>query len=590
ISWFTDVTAEDKVDGDISPDVSVDYSGVDFQKEGSYPVVYSVTNSNGKTTNATVNMQITAEAPVIQANDLSAIAGTKPTDISWFTGVTAEDKVDGDISSDVSVDYSGVDFQKEGNYPVTYSVTNSNGKSASTTVNMQITAEAPVIHAKDMAAIAGTKAIDISWFTNVTAQDKVDGDISSDVSVDYSGVDFQKEGNYPVVYSVTNSNGKSASTTVNMQITAEAPVIHAKDMATIAGTKATDISWFTDVTAEDKVDGDISPDVSVDYNGVDFQKEGNYPVVYSVTNSNGKSASTTVNMQITAEAPVIHAKDMAAIAGTKATDISWFTDVTAEDKVDGDISPDVSVDYSSVNFQKEGNYPVVYSVTNSNGKSASTTVNMQITAEAPVIHAKDMATIAGTKATDISWFTDVTAEDKVDGDISPDVSVDYSGVDFQKEGNYPVTYSVTNSNGKSASTTVNMQITAEAPIIQAKDMSALVGTKATEISWFADVTAQDKTDGDISSDATVDYSSVNFQKEGNYPVVYSVTNSNGKSASTTVNMQIIADAPVISDMKEPKLLPKTGDQSHMWTVILGSMLILFSYFIIRRKKKSRTNM
>ncbi|EUJ40691.1 cell wall surface anchor family protein, partial [Listeria rocourtiae FSL F6-920] len=154
---------------------------------------------------------------------------------------------------------------------------------------------------------------------------------------------------------MTNSNGKSASTTVNMQITAEAPVIQAKDMSAIAGAKANDINWFTDVKAEDKVDGDISVEVNVDYSGVNFRKEGNYPVVYSVTNSNGKSASTTVNMQITAEAPVIQAKDMSAIAGAKANDINWFTDVKAEDKVDGDISVEVNVDYSGVNFRKEGN-------------------------------------------------------------------------------------------------------------------------------------------------------------------------------------------------------------------------------------------
>ncbi|WP_149023694.1 immunoglobulin-like domain-containing protein [Listeria rocourtiae] len=163
-------------------------------------------------------------------------------------------------------------------------------------------------------------------------------------------------------------------------------------------------------------------------------------------------------------------------------------------------------------------------------------------------------------------------------------------MNFRKEGNYPVVYSVTNSNGKSASTTVNMQITAEAPVIQAKDMSAVIGTKATEISWFADVTAQDRKDGDLSSNATVDYSNVNFQKAGNYPVTYSVVNSNGKSASTMINMQIIAEAPVISDTEEAKLLPKTGDTNQIWIVILGSILILCSNFIIRRKKKTKTNM
>ncbi|MBC1475952.1 DUF5011 domain-containing protein, partial [Listeria grandensis] len=257
----------------------------------------------------------------------------------------------------------------------------------------------PVIYANDRTITAGTS---FDPLENVTASDIEDGDLTSDIQIISNDVNTKKEGVYSVTYAVTDSDNNTTKKTITVNVNASPPTVKAQDMSAIAGISASEVSWFTNVTAEDKVDGDISSDVSVDYSSVDFQKEGDYPVVYSVTNSNGKSASTTVNMQITAEAPVIQAKDMSAIAGTKASEVSWFTNVTAQDKVDGDISLDVSVDYSSVNFQKEGNYPVVYSVTNSNGKSASTTVNMQITAEAPVIHAKDMATIAGTKPTDIS--------------------------------------------------------------------------------------------------------------------------------------------------------------------------------------------
>ncbi|MBC1606087.1 DUF5011 domain-containing protein, partial [Listeria rocourtiae] len=188
----------------------------------------------------------------------------------------------------------------------------------------------PVIYAKDRTIIAGTS---FDPLENVTASDIEDGDLTSHIQIISNDVNTKKEGVYSVTYAVTDSDNNTTKKTITVNVNATPPTVKAQDMSGIAGISASEVSWFTNVTAEDKVDGDISVKVNVDYSGVNFQKEGDYPVVYSVTNSNGKSASTTVNMQITAEAPVIQAKDMSAIAGAKANDINWFTDVKAEDKV-----------------------------------------------------------------------------------------------------------------------------------------------------------------------------------------------------------------------------------------------------------------
>ncbi|WP_133621237.1 immunoglobulin-like domain-containing protein, partial [Paenilisteria rocourtiae] len=546
VAWYQDVHAADKADGNLSAAVTVDYSAVHFNKEGTYPVVYTVTNSNHKTSSITVTITITADAPTIQAANLDALAGTKATDIAWHQGVLASDKADGDISTDVKVDYSQVHFNKEGNYPVVYTVTNSNKKTTSKTVNMSITAENPVLQAMNLTAIAGINANEIAWYQNTSAEDRVDGDISANISVDYSAVNFQKEGSYPVIYSIKNSNNKTTIKTVNITVTAEKPALQASNLDILAGTKAEDTPWYDSVTALDKVDGDITKDVTVDYSNVQFKKEGSYPVTYTVTNSNGKTTTTTVNVQVTATNPVLEATDLDVIAGTDALDIPWYRGVSAEDLADGDISADITVNYDQVNFKKEGSYPATYSVTNSNGKRTTATINVLVTAEHPVLHANDLAIIAGTKAEDTAWFHNVTAEDKADGNIYDEINIDYSAVDFQREGSYPATYSVTNSNHKTTTQTVTVQVTAENPVIEASDISVLAGATSEDYPWFQNIVATDKVDGDISQLVSVDYSSVDFNKEGNYPVTYTVTNSNNKETSVTINVQVTAENPVIT--------------------------------------------
>lgn len=156
-----------------------------------------MTNSNGKTTTTTINVQVTAENPVLHASDLAIIAGTKEQDFAWFHNVTAEDKADGNINDQIQIDYSSADLNKEGNYPVTYTVTNSNNKTTTQTVNIQVTAENPVIEASNISVLAGSMGEEYPWFQNATATDKVDGDISQHISVDYSQVDFKKRRQLP---------------------------------------------------------------------------------------------------------------------------------------------------------------------------------------------------------------------------------------------------------------------------------------------------------------------------------------------------------------------------------------------------------
>ncbi|TDR50789.1 LPXTG cell wall anchor domain-containing protein, partial [Paenilisteria rocourtiae] len=127
--------------------------------------------------------------------------------------------------------------------------------------------------------------------------------------------------------------------------------------------------------------------------------------------------------------------------------------------------------------------------------------------------------------------------------------------------------------------------------------------------------AQDTVDGDITDKITYDASQADLTTAGNYPVTYSVTNSNNKTTTTTVNLQVIAPQPVPAqpeikqpeikqpepkqpeikqpepqqqEVKQPsikKALPKTGDTFNMLYALLGSAFILIGALLQRRRKQ-----
>ena len=125
-----------------------------------------------------------------------------------LAGVTATDKEDGDLTSQIKVT-GKVDTAKEGNYPLTYSVTDSDGnetiaKRVITVEKKEISNEKPKFFGVNNQTI--TVGENFDPLAGVTATDKEDGDLTSQIKVT-GKVDTAKEGNYPLTYSVTDSDG-----------------------------------------------------------------------------------------------------------------------------------------------------------------------------------------------------------------------------------------------------------------------------------------------------------------------------------------------------------------------------------------------
>ncbi|MBC2259092.1 LPXTG cell wall anchor domain-containing protein [Listeria booriae] len=141
------VTASDTEDGDITSAIEMTANDVNPDVAGVYHVTYSVTDSDGNTTEATYTVTVlTNEKPVIHATDQTLAYGQA---FDPMAGVTAEDFEDGDLTSSIQIIANDVNPLQAGIYHVTYSVTDADGNETQLTITVLVGAQPvdPVIPA-----------------------------------------------------------------------------------------------------------------------------------------------------------------------------------------------------------------------------------------------------------------------------------------------------------------------------------------------------------------------------------------------------------------------------------------------------------
>ncbi|WP_082238886.1 glycosyl hydrolase family 18 protein [Niameybacter massiliensis] len=217
------VTAYDKEDGDLTSQIEVSGS-VDTMTPGEYTLTYTVTDSEGLTTIQTIIVTVEEDVVEPEQNEAPVISGAKDKTIvvgeafNALAGVTAYDKEDGDLTSQIEVS-GNVDTMTPSEYRVTYSVTDNKGLTTIQTIIVTVEEdvvepeqnEAPVISgAKDKTIVVGD-AFDA--LAGVTAYDKEDGDLTSQIEVS-GNVDTMTSGEYRVTYTVTDSKGLTTTKTI----------------------------------------------------------------------------------------------------------------------------------------------------------------------------------------------------------------------------------------------------------------------------------------------------------------------------------------------------------------------------------------
>ncbi|WP_271014092.1 immunoglobulin-like domain-containing protein [Listeria seeligeri] len=511
-----------------SPDTTVTYNDENFDEE-------------------TSTLEATDSSVEITSNEVPTITGETTTTLQPgdtfdpTSTMTASDKEDGDITSNIQVIDNSVDTSKSGTYKVTYEVTDSDNNTAQFTRTVIVT-EAPIITGDIETRLNPNETFDDPMST-IQATDKEDGDLTDQVKITNNNVDISTPGSYEVTYEVTDSDGNKTTFTRTVMVT-EAP--------TIAGNKQTAInpnSTFdpmSTMTAKDREDGDITGDIQVADNPVNTSKSGSYEVTYEVTDSDGNKATFTRTVIVT-EAPAITG-DSETILNPNAT-FDPMNTMIATDKEDGDITGDIQVVDNPVDTSKPGSYEVAYEVTDSDGNKSTFTRTITVT-EPPRISGESETYLSPNATFDP--MNTMTATDKEDGNITSSINVTNNTVDTSKPGNYEVTYEVTDSDGNKASFTRTVVVT-EAPII--------TGDSETQLNLNADfdpmstIQATDKEDSDITNAVKVTNNTVDTSKPGSYFVTYEVIDSDGNISDTFIRTVIVTEAPTISGDSETRLNP-----------------------------------
>ena len=297
---LTGVTASDKEDGDLTSKISVSGS-VNTSKAGDYTLKYTVTDSKGLATTKeriiTVlrilepGQQFYDSSKTYKYGDQVVYKDALYECISWYIPPT-------DDGSPANTKYwKLIRVLPDGSTPTENTAPVINGA-----VNKQI--------------YIGDS---FNPLTGVTASDKEDGDLTSKITVSGT-VDTTKAGTYNLTYSVSDSKGLKATSSVvitvsEKTITNTAPVINGVSNKQI--NIGTSFNPLTGVTASDKEDGDLTSKIVVS-GTVDTTKAGAYDLTYSVTDSKGlittAKATITVVNDTTPEIPT-YSPTKAYVAG-----------------------------------------------------------------------------------------------------------------------------------------------------------------------------------------------------------------------------------------------------------------------------------
>ncbi len=291
------VKAIDVEDGDITDEVVVDQSKVDYNTLGTYDVNFYIKDHSGIVGNEDsidVKLNIINETPTITLDtpkDVHIWDKQSDADLIKLLNVKALDKEDGDLNSKLVIDQSKVDYDTLGTYDVSFSVTDSGGLNASADATINVINDAPQIlgdKSKESPKDVVKTDKELMDLFNIVAMDFEDGDITKDVVVDQSKVNYSVYGDYPVSFTVTDKLGETTilNTTIRIKdLTPELTADKFKDVGLGDFKSDDELKDLFNVKAIDYEEGDLTSKVIVDQSKVNYNKPGKYEVKFYVIDS-----------------------------------------------------------------------------------------------------------------------------------------------------------------------------------------------------------------------------------------------------------------------------------------------------------------
>ncbi|MGI9529769.1 MAG: immunoglobulin-like domain-containing protein [Acidimicrobiia bacterium] len=453
-------------------------------------------------------------------------------------GAIATDNVDGDVTSQITIDTSLVDTASIGSYLVTYRVIDSSGNVASTTrtVNVvDVTAPTITLLGANPVVLAVGDAYDEP---GATATDDVDGLISGRITIDSTAVDTSVPGGYRVTYNVADTAGNQATEEIRavLVVGSGGPVM-ALSGASPQTIAVNDSYVELGADAWDDLDGDLSGSVAIS-GTVTTTVVGVYTMTYDVQDSEGYAAprlTRTVRV-VDTTAPVINligANPIVLAVGGAYSELG----ATAIDDIDGVITADIAIT-GAVNTAIAGTYPVRYNVSDTAGNSATEVIrNVHVTEPGGPLLAllgtsPQMVPLDGTYVE-----AGATAADHEDGDLTTAITIDTSLVNTAAIGTYDVTYSVADLDFNAVVVIRKVAVVDRTPpVLTVAGANPLVGALGDPY-VEPGASALDAVDGSVG--VSINDTAVDTSSPGGYRVTYDAADNAGNAADQQIRTVLV---------------------------------------------------
>ena len=536
-------TASDACSGDLSSAI-VKTGSVNTAAVGSYSLGYSVADAAGHAVSAVRTVQVADTlAPALALNGPGSVALECGSGKYTEAGASASDACSGNLSSKVAISGT-VNTAAVGSYPVSYSVADAAGNTASAvrTVSVSDTL-APSLALVGASAMKLECGVDSFVDSGATATDLCSGDLSSAI-VKTGAVNTAAVGSYSLGYSVADAAGNTVSAVRTVQVADTlAPAL------TLLGASAQALECgsgkYTEAgaTASDACSGDLSSKVAIS-GTVNTAARGAYSLTYSVADAAGNAASAlrTVSVNDT-QAPVVSLLGLPTLKLECGVDSFTNQGATATDLCSGDLTSAI-VTSGTVNTAAVGSYPVTYKATDARARWARPRAPCRWRTPRPRPSCSRAPRAGPGVRRGLYTEAGATAVDACAGDLSSKVAISGT-VNTAARGAYSLTYSVADAAGNTASAlrTVSVNDTL-APVV------SLLGVAAPKLECGVDsfvdagATALDTCSGAL---VPVKTGTVNTAAVGTYPVTYMATDAAGLVGSAVRSVQVAdTKAPALS--------------------------------------------
>ena len=306
-----------------------------------------------------------------------------------------------------------------------------------------------------------------------TASDDKDGDITANIVTVGNTINTSAEGNYTITYDV-NDTAKNKAIQVKRTVHVVAVKVTDTTPPVITLTGASDINVSVGITyvdagatASDDKDGDITANIVTVGNTINTSAEGNHTITYNVNDAAGNLAVLVVRQIHVVAATVVDTTipvitltggDVDVVVGTAYIDAG----ATAHDNIDGDITSNIVTVGNTIDTSAEGTHTITYNVNDAaKNKAIQVKRTVHVVAapdiEAPVITLKGDSPLQIIKGNAYTEYG-ASAEDDVDGNLTDKVKINTTQVNISVEGNYTVTYTVSDKAGNNAESNRTVQV------------------------------------------------------------------------------------------------------------------------------------